>query len=308
MNKREKDKKIKEMQLENALEGIEGNLVDISTKIDLVMAANTKGSQEINNNNYESCVDGNDLANKGAVIMPNIDIEDNVEQERWDYTNKYNEWEGGEFSKDDKPKQKRMLENNFCNDRIGKDEVANILLSFNRKNKLDNSCNDEEEKSSGGENKGDKDDQFEANVNKIGHEWGEGNVCVYVGKMTAETLHATNAAAEECGVDDCEGELEDNSKATINVNDHKCNVIEDTEDDIGIVFKLEGNDVKVSLRDFASYVKFNKECLHKGYKCGIVDTYLSAQLLAAPAAGQKRQELACMNKTGRFKRKNIEGK
>jgi hypothetical protein len=99
-----------------------------------------------------------------------------------DYTNKYNEWEGGEFSKDDKPKQKRMLENNFCNDRIRKDEVANILLSFNRKNKLDNSCNDEDKKSSEGENKGDKDDQFEANVNKTGHEWGEGNVCVYVGK------------------------------------------------------------------------------------------------------------------------------
>jgi hypothetical protein len=34
--------------------------------------------------------------------MPNIDIEDNVEQERWDYTNEYNKWEGGKFSKDDK--------------------------------------------------------------------------------------------------------------------------------------------------------------------------------------------------------------
>jgi hypothetical protein len=45
-------------------------------------------------------------------------------------------------------------------------------------------------------------------------------------------------------------------------------VITDTEDDIGIFFKLEGNDVKVSLRDFASYVKFNKECYHKGNKCG----------------------------------------
>jgi hypothetical protein len=39
-----------------------------------------------------------------------------------------------------------MLENNFCNDRIRNDEVANILLSFDRKNKLDDSCNDEEEK------------------------------------------------------------------------------------------------------------------------------------------------------------------
>ncbi len=27
--------------------------------------------------------------------MPNIDIEDNVQQERWDYTNKYNKWEMG---------------------------------------------------------------------------------------------------------------------------------------------------------------------------------------------------------------------
>jgi hypothetical protein len=41
-----------------------------------------------------------------------------------------------------------MLENDFCNDRIGKDEVTNILLSFNRKNKLGDSCNDEEEKNS----------------------------------------------------------------------------------------------------------------------------------------------------------------
>ncbi len=28
--------------------------------------------------------------------MPNIDIEDNLEQERTDYTNKYNKWEGGD--------------------------------------------------------------------------------------------------------------------------------------------------------------------------------------------------------------------
>ncbi len=35
-------------------------------------------------------------------------------------------------------------------------------------------------------------------------------------------------------------------------------MIEDNEDNIGIIFKLEGNDVKVSLREFGSYVKFNK--------------------------------------------------
>ena len=131
---------------------------------------------------------------------------------------------------------------------------------------MDNSCNAEEEKKSEGENKGDKYDQFEANINKSGHELGEGNFCVYVVKMTEETLHATNASAEECGVDDCEGESEEISKATFDINDHVCNVITDTEDDISIIFKLEGNNVKASIRDFGSYVKFNKECLHKGYK------------------------------------------
>jgi hypothetical protein len=68
-------------------------------------------------------------------------------------------------------------------------------------------------------------------------------------------------------------------------------VIYDTEDNIGIILKLEGNDVKVSLRDFGSYVKFNKECFHEGYKCGTINTYLSAQLFAAPAAGQKWNNL-----------------
>jgi hypothetical protein len=164
-----------------------------------------------------------------------------------------------------------MIENYFCSNRIRNDDVANILPSINRKNKLDDSCNDKEEKNSEGENKGDKYDQFEANINKSGHELGEGNVCI----------------AEECGADDCEGELEENSKAKFDINDHEFNVITDTEDDIGIIFKLEGNNVKVSLRDFGSYVKFNKECYHKGYMCGMVNTYLTAQLFAAPAAGQK---------------------
>jgi hypothetical protein len=36
----------------------------------------------------------------------------------------------------------------------------------------------------------------------------------------------------------------------------------------------------------------------------MVDTYLSAQLFAAPAAGQKRQKVAHMNKTGIFKKKH----
>ncbi len=93
--------------------------------------------------------------------------------------------------------------------------------------------------------------------------------------------------AEECGVDDCDGQLEDNLKATIDINNHEWNLITDTKDDIGIIFQLEVNDVKVSLRDFGSYVKFNKECYHNRYKSGKVNTYLTAQLFAAPAAGQK---------------------
>jgi hypothetical protein len=70
----------------------------------------------------------------------------------------------------------------------------------------------------------------------------------------------------------------------IDINNHECSVITDTEDDIGIIFQLEGNDVKVSIRDFGSYVKFNKECCHKGYKNGEVNTYLTAQLFAAQTA------------------------
>jgi hypothetical protein len=87
-----------------------------------------------------------------------------------------------------------MLENYVCNDRIRHDEVANILLSLNRKNTLENSCNDKEENNSEEENKGDKNDQFEANVIMSTRELGKGNVCL----------------AEECGVDDCWGQLEKN--------------------------------------------------------------------------------------------------
>jgi hypothetical protein len=79
MNKREKDKKIKEMNTKNVLEGIEGNVSDVLNNFDLVMAANTQESQEHNNNNYELCDDSNNIAKKGALIMPNIDIEYYIE-------------------------------------------------------------------------------------------------------------------------------------------------------------------------------------------------------------------------------------
>ncbi len=114
-----------------------------------------------------------------------------------------------------------------------------------------------------------------------GHELGEGNVCV----------------AEECGVDDCEGQFGEKSKATFDIDDHECNVITDTEDNIGITFWVKGNDVKVSLRDFGSYMKFNKECYHERYKSSTVNTYLTAMLFAAPAAGQKWHRLKSMKIT-----------
>ncbi len=68
------------MNTKNALEGIEENVGDVSNNIDLVMAANTHKSQEHKNNNYELYVDSNDIAKKSSLIMPNVDIEDNVEQ------------------------------------------------------------------------------------------------------------------------------------------------------------------------------------------------------------------------------------
>jgi hypothetical protein len=48
------------------------------------MAANTQECQEHTNNNYELCVDSNYIAKKGELKMPIIDIENYVEQDRWD--------------------------------------------------------------------------------------------------------------------------------------------------------------------------------------------------------------------------------
>jgi hypothetical protein len=69
--------------------------------------------------------------------MPNIDIENYVEQDRWDYSNECNQWEGGGIRNNDEPKQNIMLEDYVCNDRIRIDEVANILLSFNNTRNCD---------------------------------------------------------------------------------------------------------------------------------------------------------------------------
>jgi hypothetical protein len=60
---------------------------------------------------------------------------------------------GRGFSIDDEHDQNSMLAKQACVDGISKDKVANILLSFNRKNRLDDAFNDEEEHCSEGENK-----------------------------------------------------------------------------------------------------------------------------------------------------------
>ncbi len=62
---------------------------------------------------------------------------------------------------------------------------------MNRKNTLDNSCNNKEDNNGEGENKGDTNDQFDAIIIMSALELGKGNVCV----------------AEECGVDDCDRQL-----------------------------------------------------------------------------------------------------
>ncbi len=72
-------------QCQNALEGIEGNINDLSNNIDQVMAANTQESQDHNNNNYELCIDSSDIAKNSPLIMTNIYIKNIVEQDRWDW-------------------------------------------------------------------------------------------------------------------------------------------------------------------------------------------------------------------------------
>jgi hypothetical protein len=275
------------MNSKTLLGGIEGNFGNEINNIDLVMAFNTQVTQDHNNNNYELCVDSIIISKNGEFKQPSIDIDHYVEEDRWDYSNECSEWEGGGIRNNYEPKQNRMLENYVCNDTTRNDEVANILLSLNRKNKLDNPCNDKKDKNGEGGNKGDINYQLDADVKMSARELGKENIGV----------------AEKCGVDDCDGQLVEHSQATIDINNHECNVITDTEDDIGIIFQLEGEGVKVSIRDFGSCMKFNKECYHKGYKNGEVNTYLTAKLFAASAAGQKWHRLKSMIITGRYKKK-----
>ncbi len=79
---------------------------------------------------------------------------------------------------------------------------------------------------------------------------------------------------EETTLTDCAMSTGDNKGADKGpVNDR---------DEIGLIFDVEDINTKVCLKEFGSYVKFNNKCLHRGYKSGSVDTYLSAQLFSAP--------------------------
>ncbi len=49
------------MNSKTLLGGIEGNVGNENYNIDLVMAFNTQVTQDHNNNNYELCVDSNDI-------------------------------------------------------------------------------------------------------------------------------------------------------------------------------------------------------------------------------------------------------
>ncbi len=52
------------MNSKTLLGGIEGNVGNDMNNIDLVMASNTQVTQDHNNNNYEFCVDSNDISKK----------------------------------------------------------------------------------------------------------------------------------------------------------------------------------------------------------------------------------------------------
>ncbi len=71
---------------------------------------------------------------------------------------------------------------------------------------MKNSCNGKENFNGEGQNEGDINYQFNANVKMSARELGKGNVSVVV---------------EECGLDDCEGGLQENPKAPFDINDQK---------------------------------------------------------------------------------------
>jgi hypothetical protein len=62
------------MNAKNLLVGIERNVGDVINNIDLVMSSNTQESQEHNNNNYELCVDSNNISKKVTLKCPPLTL------------------------------------------------------------------------------------------------------------------------------------------------------------------------------------------------------------------------------------------
>ncbi len=60
-NEQERKRQKKEMNSKTLLGGIKGNVGNEINNIDLVMAFNTQVTQDHNNNNFELCVDSNDI-------------------------------------------------------------------------------------------------------------------------------------------------------------------------------------------------------------------------------------------------------
>jgi hypothetical protein len=79
---RKRQNKTKELNSKTLLVGIEGNVGNEINNIDLVMAFKTQVTQDHNNNNYELCVDSNDISKKGEFKKPSIDIDHYVEEDR----------------------------------------------------------------------------------------------------------------------------------------------------------------------------------------------------------------------------------
>jgi hypothetical protein len=62
------------MNSKTLLGGIDGNVGNEINNIDLVMAFNTQVTQDHNNNNYELCVDSNDISKKVNLKSPALTL------------------------------------------------------------------------------------------------------------------------------------------------------------------------------------------------------------------------------------------
>jgi hypothetical protein len=62
------------MNANKLLGGIEGTVCNEINNIDLVMASDTQVTQDHNNNNYELCVDSNDISKKVYLKSPTLTL------------------------------------------------------------------------------------------------------------------------------------------------------------------------------------------------------------------------------------------